>query len=69
MNVGDVSQPVKLPNGYYLFKLMALEEPGIEKVRDELAKRLRAAKSREWLNAMRAQVQVQLVERKPEAAR
>ena len=69
MNVGDVSQPVKLPNGYYLFKLIALEEPGIEKVREELAKRLRSAKSREWLNAMRSQVQVQLVERKPESAR
>lgn len=28
MNIGDVSAPVKLPNGYYLFKLMGLEEPG-----------------------------------------
>ncbi|MFN0106227.1 MAG: peptidylprolyl isomerase [Bryobacteraceae bacterium] len=60
MNVGDVSAPVKLPNGYYLFKLIALEEPGLEKVRDELTKRLRVAKSREWMNSMRAQVQVKL---------
>ncbi|MBI2688318.1 MAG: peptidylprolyl isomerase [Acidobacteria bacterium] len=69
MAVGGVSAPVKLPNGYYLFKLIALEEPGIEKVREELTRRLRAAKSREWLNAMRAQVQVKLTERKPEAAK
>ncbi|MBL8239916.1 MAG: peptidylprolyl isomerase [Bryobacterales bacterium] len=60
MEPGGVSAPVKLPNGYYLFKLIALEEPGIEKVREELTKRLRTAKSREWLNSMRAQVQVTL---------
>jgi peptidyl-prolyl cis-trans isomerase C len=69
MNVGDVSAPVKLPNGYYLFKLIAFEEPGIEKVREELTKRLRAAKSREWLNSIRSQVQVKLTEKKPEAAK
>jgi peptidyl-prolyl cis-trans isomerase C len=60
MDPGGVSAPVKLPNGYYLFKLITLEEPGIEKVREELTKRLRTAKSREWLNSMRAQVQVTL---------
>jgi peptidyl-prolyl cis-trans isomerase C len=69
MNVGDVSQPVKLPNGYYIFKLMALEEPGLDKVRDELVKRLRTIRSREWLNAMRAQVQVEIIERKPATAK
>jgi parvulin-like peptidyl-prolyl isomerase len=57
---GGVSAPIKLPNGYYLFKLIALEEPGIEKVREELIKRLRSAKSRDWLNSMRAKVQVTL---------
>lgn len=69
MEVGQVSQPTKLPNGYYLFKLIALEEPGLDKVRDELAKRLRTAKSREWLNAMRSQVQVQVLETKAEPAK
>jgi len=66
MNVGDVSAPVRLPNGYYLFKLIALEEPGLDKVRDELSKRLRAAKSREFINSVRAQVQLKMVEAKPE---
>jgi parvulin-like peptidyl-prolyl isomerase len=60
LNIGDVSAPVKLPNGYYLFKLMGLEEPGIDKVRDDLTKRLKTAKARDLLNAMRAQVQVAL---------
>ncbi|MSV31900.1 MAG: hypothetical protein EXQ57_05205 [Bryobacterales bacterium] len=64
LNVGDVSAPVQLPNGYYLFKLMGLDEPGVEKVREELTKRLRAAKSRDWMNSMRAQVQVKMAERK-----
>ncbi len=64
MNVGDVSAPVQLPNGYYLFKLMGLDEPGVEKVREELTKRLRSAKSREWMNSVRAQVQVKMAERK-----
>ena len=64
MNVGDVSAPVQLPNGYYLFKLMGLDEPGVEKVREELTKRLRSAKSRDWMNSVRAQVQVKMAERK-----
>jgi parvulin-like peptidyl-prolyl isomerase len=66
MEPGAVSQPVKLPNGYYLFKLIALEAPGIDKVRDELTKRLRTVKRGEWLNAMRAGVQVNMVQPKPE---
>ena len=66
MDIGAVSAPIQLPNGYYLFKLIALEEPGIEKVREELTKRLRAAKSREFQNSIRAQVQLKMVEQKPE---
>ena len=69
LNPGGVSAPVLLPNGYYLFKLMALEEPGVEKVREELTKRLRVAKSREWMNAMRAEVHVKMAERKTEPAK
>jgi len=64
MNLGDVSAPVKLPNGYYVFKLIGLDEPGIEKAREELTKRLRATKLREWMNSTRAQVQVKMVELK-----
>jgi parvulin-like peptidyl-prolyl isomerase len=66
MDIGAVSAPVQLPNGYYLFKLIALDEPGIEKVREELTKRLRARKSEEFIKSMRAQVQVKIVEQKPE---
>jgi peptidyl-prolyl cis-trans isomerase C len=66
---GEVSAPAKLPNGYYIFKLIALEEPGLDKVRDELTRRLRSAKSREWMNSLRAQVQVSVVESKPEPAK
>jgi len=69
LNPGEVSAPVQLPNGYYLFKLIALEEPGVEKVREELTKRLRVAKSREWMNSLRSQVQVKMAERKPEPAK
>lgn len=69
LKVGEVSAPVKLPNGYYLFKLIALDEPGLQTVRDELTRRLKAAKSREWLNSMRARVQVVLTEAKPEAVK
>ncbi len=69
MNPGDVSAPVKLPNGYYIFKVIAFEEPGLAKVRDELTKRLRNVKNTEWRNSIRAQVQLTVVERKPEPAK
>jgi len=59
-DIGSVSAPAKLPNGYYIFKLIALEEPGLDKASAELGRRLRAAKLREWQNAQRSQVQVTL---------
>lgn len=55
---GGVSEPVKLPNGFYLFKLIGFEEPAYETVKDDLAKRLKTAKNRDWLNSMRAAVQL-----------
>lgn len=69
MNIGQVSAPAKLPNGYYLFKLIGLDEPGLAKVREDLTRRLKTVKSREWLNLQRAQVQVVLTESKPEPAK
>jgi parvulin-like peptidyl-prolyl isomerase len=66
LKVGDVSAPVQLPNGFYLFKLIAFDEPGIEKVREDLTKRLRARKGEDFMKSMRAQVQLKMVEQKPE---
>jgi len=66
---GQVSAPVKLPNGYYIFKLLAYEAPPLEQVREQMTKTMRTVKNKEWLRNMGAQVQVRLVERKPEAAK
>lgn len=66
---GQVSEPVKLPNGYYIFKLIAYDTPPLEQVREQMAKTMRAVKHKDWLRTMGTQVQVRLVERKPEAAK
>lgn len=66
---GEVSAPVRLPNGFYLFKLISFEEPGLDKVREDLTNRLRGAKAKDWSNSLRGQVQVSIVAPKPEAAK
>jgi peptidyl-prolyl cis-trans isomerase C len=59
--VGEISNPVRMPNGYYVFKVMGFDAPGLDKVRDELTKRLRTIKSRDWLNSLRMQVRVEIL--------
>lgn len=67
MKLGQVSPPVRLPNGYYIFKLLSLEEPGLAAVKDDLAKRMRAALGKQTLNAMRAGVQVEILAKRATA--
>ena len=60
---GEFSRPTKLPNGIYIYKLMAWEPMSYASVRDDLVRRYKNAKHREWLMAMRAGVDVKIVNR------
>lgn len=58
---GGISQPLRLPNGYYLFKLISLEEQGFDEVKDKLYLDVKQQRSREWMQKMRTSVEVKVV--------
>ena len=60
---GEFSRPTKLPNGVYIYKLMAWEPMSYASVREDLVRRYKNAKNREWLMAMRAGVDVKVTGR------
>ncbi len=60
---GEFSRPTKLPNGIYIYKLMAWEPMSYASVRDDLARRYRTMKNREWLAGMRSGVDVKIIDR------
>jgi peptidyl-prolyl cis-trans isomerase C len=55
---GDVTEPVRQPNGYYLFRI---EESGplpFDKVRDNVANDLKNSRFQEWLNSVQKSVDI-----------
>ena len=55
---GDVVGPVKLPNGYYLFKVDSLEVKKYDEVKDQIYEELRQQRFQEWFNQQRATLKV-----------
>lgn len=58
---GEFSAPLRLPNGYYIFKLTSMETPKYEEVRDKLYIEVKQQRSREWMQKMRNSVEVKVV--------
>ena len=56
---GEVSKPVRQPNGFYLFKVTALEEEPYEKVKDDLYKDLQQESFQKWFEKMKGQTKVE----------
>jgi peptidyl-prolyl cis-trans isomerase C len=48
---GQVSDPVRRPNGYYLFRAEDITTPPIDTARDEVVGQLRDLRMKEWLDA------------------
>ena len=56
---GDVSKPVRQPNGFYLFKVTALEVEPYDKVKDDIHKELQQESFQKWFEKMRAETKVE----------
>ena len=50
---GDVSEPVKQPNGFYLFKLEQMETKTLDAVRQDLLRDAKTQKFQEWFDTIR----------------
>ncbi|MBI4906885.1 MAG: peptidyl-prolyl cis-trans isomerase [Acidobacteria bacterium] len=48
---GQVSDPVRQPNGYYIFRLQEMTAQALDEVKDTLFNELKNAKVKEWLDA------------------
>jgi peptidyl-prolyl cis-trans isomerase C len=60
---GEFSRPTKLPNGIYIYKLMAWEPMSYASVRDDLVRRYKTLKNQQWLASMRSGVDVKIIDR------
>jgi peptidyl-prolyl cis-trans isomerase C len=52
---GQTTDPVRLPNGYYIFQATEVTEPTYDQVRDEIYKELQNAEVQKWVDGLRKQ--------------
>jgi len=57
---GEVSQPVRQPNGYYLFRAEEAGVEPLEKVREQVVRDLRNSRFNEWVQNTQKSVQVKI---------
>jgi peptidyl-prolyl cis-trans isomerase C len=57
---GEVSQPVRQPNGFYLFRAEETGVEPLEKVRDQIVTDLRNTRFNEWVQGTQKTVQVKI---------
>ena len=58
---GDVSEPLKQPNGFYLLRAEEVTVRPLSDVRDEIYNELKTARSDDWLRGMDENAKVQIV--------
>jgi peptidyl-prolyl cis-trans isomerase C len=58
---GDVSEPLKQPNGFYLLRAEEVTVRPLSEVRDEIYNELKNIRSDEWLRGIDAQAKVQIL--------
>ena len=59
---GEVTEPVKLPNGYYLFRLQELVVKPFKEIKDQIFTEIKQERKNVWLNLVRKQVEVKAPE-------
>ena len=55
---GDVVGPIKMPNGYYLFKIDSIQARKYDEVKDQIYEELRQERFQNWFNQQRAAFKV-----------
>ena len=59
---GEVSEPVRQPNGFYLFRADKITPQPLEQVRDEIFNELKQTRFRQWMDETQRSIQVKFVE-------
>jgi len=58
---GEVSEPLKQPNGFYLLRAEEVTVRPLSEVRDEIYNELKSTRSNEWMSKTNQEVKVQIV--------
>jgi peptidyl-prolyl cis-trans isomerase C len=61
MKKGDVSEPLKQPNGFYILRAEEVTVRPLSEVRDDIYNELKTTRSDEWLRGMDRDAKVQIV--------
>jgi len=59
---GEITDPVRQPNGFYIFKASEVSYRPLSEVRDEIYNDLKMQHHREWLEKTRVETRVQIVD-------
>jgi parvulin-like peptidyl-prolyl isomerase len=51
LKAGDVTEPVRQPNGFYIFRAEEVSQRLLEQVREQLVKQMQSERLQEWLKA------------------
>jgi peptidyl-prolyl cis-trans isomerase C len=57
---GELSQPIKQPNGFYLIRLDSLQMQSFDEVSPQIIKDLRQERFNEWMKSLQTQYQVKV---------
>lgn len=57
---GDISDPVRQPNGFYIFKLDSLESKPYAEVQEKIFQEVKQKKFNEWFEGLRKQYEVKV---------
>jgi parvulin-like peptidyl-prolyl isomerase len=68
LKAGEVSEPVRQPNGFYLFRAEKITEQPFDQVRDEVFSELREKRFGEWMAQTQRSVEVKLADDTPPPA-
>ena len=60
LTTGQVSEPVRVANGFYLFRLEDLSTRAFEQVRDDIFMEIRQTRFNEWLDKIRKSLDVKI---------
>lgn len=58
MNPGDVTEPVRLPRGFYVFRVEGFESPSFEQVRDDIYVRLKQERFTQWMEDIKKGIKI-----------
>jgi peptidyl-prolyl cis-trans isomerase C len=57
---GEVSEPVRQPNGFYLFRLEESSQQTFDQVKDQITAEMRQARFSEWMQSMQKSIDIKI---------